>query len=462
MTDMKERFINLCKSLKRPKTWIAAAIVVLITAAGVVAALVLRRPVAKLNPDRDDAKQVYFTHFALAADSNRILFENGSLPEGYIDDDSGGSRVSYEYAKVLEVLEDHSTESELYEGIRIGSQTLLVEITSGEFRGTQLTIDHPLNRYFSKYAKPGTMLLLYINSSTDPESADGGSRILTSSVKNYDRTLPLILITAIFLIVTGLVGGKVGLRSILGLAFTLAAILWVLIPGLAHGRHPVPLTLLVCVLVTILCFILLDGLNRKTVSAMLGTIAGFGVAALFAAFAGAIMHLNGITYDSPETNYFIELKFADWNIHVRGLFVSGVIISALGAVMDVAMSISSSVNELQTVNRDMRFAALFKSGMNIGRDAVGTMTNTLILAFAGGALTTLLAAAMQEWDPKVILSSDLIAHELITGVAGSIGLILAVPLTALIASALCERFPSPAAEQPDPALPAKKKPRKRH
>ena len=458
---MKDWFKKRIEWLKQPKIWIAIAIVAAILAVGVILALEFRKPVPKHNRDYNDAAQVYFTHFAIAAESNRLLFENGRLPDGYVDDDSGATRISYEYATVLEVLEDRSFVSDLFENIRLGSQKIRVEITTGTFKGETVTIDHPLNRVFSKYVKPGDSILLYINSKTGPGSKTGGETIMTASVKNYNRTWQIVLVVAIFLVVTGLVGGKVGLRSILGLGFTLAAILWVLIPGLAHGRHPIPLTVLVCVLVTVLCFILLDGLNRKTVSAMLGTIAGFGVAALFAAFAGAIMHLDGITYDSKETTYLIEQKYADLEIHIRGLFVSGVIISALGAVMDVAMSISSSVNELKTVNREMRFRALFKSGMNIGRDAVGTMTNTLILAFAGGALTTLLAGAIQEWDPKVILSSDLIAHELITGVAGSIGLILAVPLTALIASALCERFPAPAKglSKPEPkkALPRKKK-----
>ncbi len=111
-----------------------------------------------------------------------------------------------------------------------------------------------------------------------------------------------------------------------------------------------------------------------------------------------------------------------------------------GAVMDVAMSISSSVNELKTVNPGMGFSALFKSGMRIGRDAVGTMTNTLILAFTGGALVNLILMKYYNWDVKAILSGDYITHEVITGVSGSIGLILAVPLTALIASALCARM----------------------
>ena len=432
---MKKWFEKRIKRLKQPKTWIAIAIVAVIAAAGVWFALALKRPMPKYNPDYDDAAQVYFTHFGIAADSNRILFENGALPEGYVDDDSLSSRTVYAYAKVIAVLEDRSVVDETMQNVRLGSQKLLVEITSGEYKGRQIVIENQLNRYFSKYAEPGTSLLL--NVLTVPDGANGSVRISSAEVTNYNRTWPLVLISAVFLIVTGLVGGKVGLRSILGLAFTLAAVICVLIPALTRGYAAVPLTLVICVLVTVVCFILLDGLNRKTVSAMLGTIAGFLTAALFAAIAGALTHLDGLSYRVQETEYLIQANYVGWTVDIRGLFVSGVIVSALGAVMDIAMSISSSVNELKTVNDGMRFSDLFKSGMHIGRDAVGTMTNTLILAFAGGALTTLLAGVMQGWDVKVIFSNDVIVHEVITGVAGSVGLILAVPLTALIASALC-------------------------
>ncbi len=117
--------------------------------------------------------------------------------------------------------------------------------------------------------------------------------------------------------------------------------------------------------------------------------------------------------------------------------------------MDVAMSIASSINELKMVNPDMGFSALFKSGMRIGRDAVGTMTNTLILAFTGGALVNLILIRYYNWDIKAILSGDYITHEVITGISGSIGLILAVPLTALIAAALCGRAQT-APDLPDP------------
>ena len=175
--------------------------------------------------------------------------------------------------------------------------------------------------------------------------------------------------------------------------------------------------------------------------------------------ASKLAHLDGLEYNVAETDTLIQAKYQGTLINIRGLFVSGIIISALGAVMDVAMSISSSINELKTVNPGMGFSALFKSGMRIGRDAVGTMTNTLILAFTGGALAEFLMLRYINYDVKAIFSSDEITHEIITGLSGSIGLILAVPLTALISAALCSRAkPLPSHADPEKQqLPRKKK-----
>ncbi len=424
-------------------------IVLTLLAGCVVLAFWLRRPVAKQNPDRSDAAQVYFAHFALAVDSNRLLFEDGSLPETVYTDESKLSYTSFAYAKVLKVLEDNTyiDPEPKWESTRRGNQKLLLEIISGEHKGRTVEATVYMNTEFEKYASVGTEYLILIT--TVPTVTDESSAPqIDVAVRNYNRSLPLFILAAVFLLAVGIVGGRVGLRSILGLAFTLFAVIFLLVPALLyHGFSPVPFTMLLCVVVTVVCFLLLDGLSRKTVSAILGTIAGFSVAALFAAIAGAVTHLDGLNYDSQFSGYLTQAKYQDYPLQLRGLFVSGIIISALGAVMDVAMSISSSVNELRTVNPDMRFSALFKSGMHIGHDAIGTMTNTLILAFTGGALAEFLMLKYINYDVKAIFSSDEITHEIITGLSGSIGLILAVPLTALIAAALCSRM-QPVSDRP--------------
>lgn len=435
---MKEWMKKRIKAWKQPKAWVAAIIAAALLCGCVVFAVWVRKPAAKYNPDRDDAVQVYFSHLALAADSNRQLFETGAVSDVYAENDPGLKSYSYAYATVLEVLSDSSHEDPNTENVHIGSQELLVEITTGAHKGRQARLVNYMSKLFDKHAKVGTSLLVFIL--TDASQIDeNGLPSISLSVMNYNRQWLLFGLVAVFLIVVALIGGKVGIRSILGLGFTLACIVFLLVPALLKGFRPVPLTLLLCAIVTVVCFLLLDGLSRKTVSAMMGTVAGFTVACLFALAASRIAHLDGLEYNVAETDTLIQAKYQGTLIHLRGLFVSGIIISALGAVMDVAMSISSAIGELKTVNPALGFKSLLRSGMNIGRDAIGTMTNTLILAFTGGALVNLILIKYYNWDWKAILSGDYITHEVITGIAGSIGLILAVPLTALIASALYDR-----------------------
>ena len=126
-------------------------------------------------------------------------------------------------------------------------------------------------------------------------------------------------------------------------------------------------------------------------------------------------------------------------LKIQGIMFAGMLISALGAVMDVAMSISSSIFEIHSINNEMSIAQLFKSGMNIGRDIIGTMSNTLILAFAGGSLNTLILIFASSMNANRLLNLDVLGTELIQGLAGSIGIILTVPITAVIASYLCKK-----------------------
>ena len=435
---MKERFLSFIRKCRQPRVWGAALVVVLAVALCAVFAVQLQKPVAKFNPDYEDAKQVFFTHLALAADSNRQLFENGDVSEDYESGDAGLKAYSYAYATVMQVLSDDSHPDPDTENVHVGSQELLVQITSGEHKGRQVRLTNYMSKLFDKHAKVGTSLLVFILTDRSQTDADGLPSI-SLSVMNYNRQWLLLGLVAIFLLVTALIGGKVGLRSILGLGFTLACIVFLLVPALLRGFSAIPLTLLLCVFVTVVCFVFLDGLSRKTLSAILGTVAGFTVACLFGMIASRVAHLDGLEYNVAETDTLIQAKYQGTLINLRGLFVSGIVISALGAVMDVAMSISSSIGELKSVNPGLRFGELLRSGMNIGRDAIGTMTNTLILAFTGGALVNLILIKYFNWDWKAILSGDYITHEVITGIAGSIGLILAVPLTALIASALYAR-----------------------
>lgn len=428
-------YIRIWKRAKAKFDWRAAVVFAVAIVMFILAYHFANLPVAKYNSDPQDAESLMFTHVDLAIDYNRILFSGEKIDQTSPDDGSSVEVLEYETAIVTRIVDESWQRDPYVENVHVGSQLLEVKILSGRYKGQTYQVINQMSKSFDKYSKVGTKLLVYVKTDYS-EVDDNGIITPTLTIMNYDRSMILYVLVAVFLLVTILVGGRVGLRSILALGFTLACVIMILVPLILHGYNPIWLTIAICIYVTIVSFVLLDGISRKTMSAILGTAMGFIIAALFAKLAGSFARIDGLEYNVSETDTLIQAQYQGTPIQIRGLFVSGIVIAALGAVMDVAMSISSSINELKRVNSTMGWKQLFKSGMNIGRDAVGTMTNTLILAFTGGALVEMILILVNNWDYRAIINSDFMTGEIITGIAGSIGLILAVPVTALVGSLL--------------------------
>jgi uncharacterized membrane protein len=192
-----------------------------------------------------------------------------------------------------------------------------------------------------------------------------------------------------------------------------------------------------CTYISLVNFTILGGIHRKTISAFLGTVTGAFLAMIFGLAAQFFSKIDGFRLEDAEALY--QMKQVGLPIHIQGLLVASIIICALGAVMDVAMSISSSLEEVHTANPSLSRSELFRSGMNIGHDMVGTMTNTLILAFLGSEFTLMIFLYARELTFYHLFSTAFIALETISGIASSIGMILAIPLTALISSRLIKR-----------------------
>ena len=193
------------------------------------------------------------------------------------------------------------------------------------------------------------------------------------------------------------------------------------------GWLPIPTSFLLCSLVAVVCFVILGGCSKKVLCACIGTIGGVAFSMLFGILTQKLLHLDGLRATDAEA--LLQLRQTGTPVHIRGLLVAGVIISALGAVMDVAMSIASAQSELKAVDPDLSARALWRSGMNIGRDMVGTMTNTLILAILGSGMVLILYLYSLNLSWYQLMASSYIAIELISSVSSAIGVILAVPLT---------------------------------
>ena len=331
--------------------------------------------------------------------------------------------MEYENAVVEQILSDSTSSDPVSEGHYRGNQNLIVRVKTGQYAGQQMMADNTVGPLYGFPMEVGDGVTVGLST-----YSDGTVRCY---VYEYNRFPGLLLVLGAFLLVTVLVGGRVGAKSLLSLGLTVAALIFVLLPLLLRGWPTILTTFLISVLVTAATFVILGGVDKKTICACLGTLAGIGLATLFGLLAQRILRMDGYRQEYAEALLPLR-QTGESTIGITGLVTAGVIVSALGAVMDVAMSISSAIRELTRVNDSLNAKDLFKSGMNIGRDMVGTMTNTLILAILGSGLTLVVYIYCLGLQPWQLLSSSYMSLEAISGIASSIGVMLAVPLTAAI------------------------------
>ena len=341
--------------------------------------------------------------------------------------DSG--RLVYAPAKVTAVLSDNAQEDfENAEGRRVGDQELEIQILSGDHKDEIMTVTNYMSALFNVDVQQGDRIIVRIM--TD----ENGSYY--ASVFNYDRGIVLGGFLLIFFILLGALGGKKGLGALAGLLLTLGCIWFILIPCLLRGVPAIPVTIAVSAVSAAAGLIFLNGYSKKTFCAVCGCVGGVLVSGIAAAVVGSLSPMNGFNMQEAEN---LILYGADQGLKVSGLLVCGVLISALGAVMDVALGIASSVWEMKEQNPDASVGSLFRSGMQIGKDAMGTMANTLILAFAGSSLNMLILVQTYNIPFLQLINTDSIALEVVQSVAGSIGILLTVPLVALISARLMAR-----------------------
>ncbi|HJC34158.1 MAG TPA: YibE/F family protein [Candidatus Mediterraneibacter faecipullorum] len=341
--------------------------------------------------------------------------------------DSG--RLVYAPAKVTAVLSDNAQEDfENAEGRRVGDQELEIQILSGDHKDEIMTVTNYMSALFNVDVQQGDRIIVRIM--TD----ENGSYY--ASVFNYDRGIVLGGFLLIFFILLAALGGKKGLGALAGLLLTLGCIWFILIPCLLRGVPAIPVTIAVSAVSAAAGLIFLNGYSKKTFCAVCGCVGGVLVSGIAAAVVGTLSPMNGFNMQEAEN---LILYGADQGLKVSGLLVCGVLISALGAVMDVALGIASSVWEMKEQNPDASVGSLFRSGMQIGKDAMGTMANTLILAFAGSSLNMLILVQTYNIPFLQLINTDSIALEVVQSVAGSIGILLTVPLVALISARLMAR-----------------------
>lgn len=331
-----------------------------------------------------------------------------------------------EFAKA--VVLDVSSEDSAKEGIDAGNQQVQLKITSGTYQGEIITGSSMNGYLYGAYCEKGTKVIVRLS------EYDGS---ISASVYNYDREMPILVLVVFFLLVMWIVGGKRGIHSITALVFTFFLILTLYVPLIYMGCSPFLAAVLCVALITTLSIFLIGGPSKKSLCAIVGTVTGVVAAGVIALIFGKAAHINGYNVESIETLIYIG---QNTNLNIGEVLFSGILVSSLGAVMDVAMSVSSALTEITENSPGISRKDLFKSGMQIGRDMIGTMSNTLILAYVGSSVNTLIIIYAYQYSAHQIFGMYSIGIEIMQSLSGTLGIILTVPfVSAVSAYALCKK-----------------------
>ena len=327
---------------------------------------------------------------------------------------------TFEKGTVTEIIQDNLDDNDT----RVGEQKVRVKMTTGEHKGEELEMTSSSGYLFGAACEVGMKVIVM-------QSVAGDTTI--ASVYSQDREWVIYIFALLYLLALCIIGGKQGIKGCLGLIFTFFCVIFVYLPMIYLGYSPFWTSVFICFITTLVTMYLIGGPSKKTIAATLGTLAGVILAGISAWCFSKASGISG--YNVSD----IESLMTLWNtndIQVGGLLFSGLLISCLGAVMDVAMSVSSAIDEIYKQNPALTRKELFFAGLRVGRDMMGTDSNTLILAFAGSSVSTLLLDYSYDLPYQQIINSNNIGIAIMQGLAGSFGIVLSVPLTVLICAML--------------------------
>lgn len=281
------------------------------------------------------------------------------------------------------------------------------------------------------------------NIAVNPKEIEPGDNILLSSLLSrtgeeevwtfieYDRSNTLIWLLISFFVLLIVFGHKKGVNTIISLIFTCLAIFMVFVPSILKGNNIYLNSTIVSVFIIFMNLLIINGANKKTLCAIVGNLGGLFIAGLFALIISKFLHLTGLI---DEESMFLLMINPDKPIDLIAILWSSIVIGSLGAVMDVSMSIASAMNELSENMINKNFKTMLKSGLNIGQDAIGTMTNTLILAYIGSSLSVVLLLVVYYKDILLLFNLEMIVFEVMQAIIGSMGILFAIPITSFFAA----------------------------
>jgi uncharacterized membrane protein len=322
-------------------------------------------------------------------------------------------------AKVIKILEEK--EIEIMENQQL-YQKLEIEIINGSDIGKKIIIENgnqPLVNIV-EYKVNDRVLI------TNDRDLDGNEVYF---ITDFERKNSLMLLSIIFVTLTILVAKWKGLSSIISMIFTFLIIFTFILPKISSGSNPLLIVSLASIFIIPISFYLSHGLKRKTTAAILGSLIALTITGVLAYIFINFSHLSGLS--SEEAGMLLLNRGGLLNM--KGLLLAGIVIGALGVLDDITMSQSAIVEELAITDKFKKSKDLYLRAMNVGKDHIASMVNTLVLVYVGASLPLLLIFNDNPHPFLEIINYEMIAEEIIRTLIGSIGLIIAVPITTAIA-----------------------------
>lgn len=343
---------------------------------------------------------------------------------GNVSDTGEISQSEYVKGRIVEVLDSYPVE-----GGNPVAHILKVELLGGRYKGKKIIMRNLVRpgQYprASIWIKRGDVFLCKVGGTGDNINS-------LSLVQEYSRDGFIIILAGFLLILIILVGRYKGIRTVISLIIAGIVIYFVMLPALNKGTNPLLMVTLTCGIIAGTSLLIIAGFGRKSYSAILGTIGGVIVATIIVIYAQSHLHLTGT--ESYKAAEIIESE-AGKHLDFRTLLLAGMILGLLGAAMDGAIDVASSMEEVRKANPQLSRLRLIQSGMNVGTDVIGTMANTLIFAYFGFRLLLVLTSMgtpLFTTTKIQLLSVGVVSAEIIRILAGSIGLVITIPITVLI------------------------------
>jgi uncharacterized membrane protein len=336
------------------------------------------------------------------------------------------STTNKEKALRTEVVRVDNTNVEQYGMAKVGQQSVEVLIKNGKYKGSKVSgVNYLIGKMEldTVYDEGNTALVT-------PYVVDGNINSVTL-VGIYRLNYELILLV-IFALSLLLYAGWIGAKALVSFLFSGVMIWKILLPSFLSGYNPIIISVIVIIVLTAVIMFLIAGFTKKAVSALLGSVCGILVACILSIIFTDLFQISGAVKPFTETLLYSGYS----NLNITHIFIAGIFMAASGAIMDIAMDVSSTIVEVAYHNPGVSKKKLILSGLRVGQSVIGTMTTTLLLAYSSSYMGLLMVFMAQGTPGMQILNLNYVASEILNTLIGSISLVLTAPLTAVVAGIL--------------------------